>query len=56
MINNEAYHKVLLPEWIWEKATSKEHLKKLVLDYMRRYPDYIVKSVKGRFAVCERRE
>lgn len=56
MIGDQYKTNVLLPEWIWEKATSKEHLKKLVLDYMRRYPDYIVKSVKGRFAVCERRE
>ncbi|MBW8350743.1 hypothetical protein K0H71_15005 [Bacillus sp. IITD106] len=47
--------KVLLPSWIFEKAEDKEHLKQLVLQYMARYPDYVVKSVKGRFAVCERR-
>ncbi|WP_231594053.1 hypothetical protein [Cytobacillus firmus] len=46
---------VLLPAWIWEEARGKEHLKMLVLEYMRRYPDYKVKGVKNGFAVCERR-
>ncbi|MED4904095.1 hypothetical protein [Parageobacillus thermoglucosidasius] len=48
--------KVLLPRWIWEEAKDIEHFKQLVLTYMQRYPEYIVRSVKGRFAVCERRE
>jgi predicted PP-loop superfamily ATPase len=52
---NSVPNKVLLPKWIWEEAKSKEHFKKLVLQYMQRYPDYVVKSVKGKFAVCERR-
>lgn len=47
-------HKVLLPEWIWEDAQDKDHFKQLVLDYMKRYPNYAVKSVKDRFAICER--
>jgi len=45
---------VLLPEWIWEEAKDKEHLKKLVLQYMRRYPDYTIKGVKNRMAICIR--
>lgn len=45
---------VLLPEWIWRDALDKDHFKKLVLQYMRRYPDYTVKSIKGRFAICDR--
>jgi hypothetical protein len=45
---------VLLPAWIWEKARDKEHLKMLVLEYMRRYPDYKVKGVKNR--ICCLRE
>jgi hypothetical protein len=48
--------KVVLPAWVFEQAKDKEHLKKLVLDYMRKYPDYNVKSVKNGLAVCERRE
>lgn len=44
---------VRLPEWIWEQAQDKEELKQLVLQYMRIYPGYVVKKVKGRFAVCE---
>ncbi|WP_191992108.1 hypothetical protein [Peribacillus tepidiphilus] len=55
MIDNEAYHKVLLPEWIWKEAKSKEEVKKLVLQYMRRYPHYAVKKVKDGFAVCIRK-
>ncbi|EWG12721.1 hypothetical protein PBF_04260 [Cytobacillus firmus DS1] len=45
---------VLLPAWIWEEAKDKEHLKKLVLQYMQRYPDYTIKGIKNGFAVCER--
>lgn len=44
-----------MPAWIFEQAKDKEHLKQLVLEYMQRYPDYVVKSVKKKFAVCERR-
>jgi len=53
--NDPVPYKVLLPKWIWEEAKDKEDLKRLVLQYMRRYPEYTVKSVKGRFAVCVRR-
>ena len=46
---------VVLPEWIWEEAKDKEHLKKLVLDYMRKcYPDYKIIKIKDGMAVCER--
>lgn len=48
-------HKVLLPAWIWEEAQNEVHFKKLVLDYMRRYPEYSIKSVKGKFAICTRK-
>lgn len=48
-------YKVLLPAWIWEKATDTDQLKELVLQYMRRYPEYYVRKVKGRFAICERK-
>lgn len=44
--------KVVLPRWIWEKAKDKEDFKRLVLQYMERYPDYIVKKVEGSLAVC----
>lgn len=55
-LNNESKRNVLLPAWIFEQAKDKEHLKQLVLEYMQRYPDYVVRSVKKKFAVCERRE
>lgn len=45
---------VLLPAKIFEQAKDNEDLKKLVLDYMRRYPDYTVKKIKNGFAVCDR--
>jgi len=47
--------KVVLPSRIFKEAQDKEHLKKLVLQYMQRYPDYAVKAVKNGFAICERR-
>lgn len=46
---------VLLPRWIFDQAENENQLKMLVLDYMRRYPDYAVKSVKNGFAICERK-
>lgn len=52
---NDVPTKVLLPAWIFEQAEDEQHLKQLVLEYMKRYPDYVVKKVKGHFAVCERR-
>ena len=52
MYSNES--KVLLPRWIWERAQDTKHFKQLVLEYIEpRYPGYVVKKVKGRFAVCE---
>jgi hypothetical protein len=50
--NDPVPYKVLLPKWIWEEAKDKEDLKKLVLQYMQRYPEYIVKTVKDGFAIC----
>jgi len=55
MMFSETPTKVLLPEWIWEEAQNEVHFKKLVLDYMRRYPEYSIKSVKGQFAICARK-
>lgn len=54
MIDGNFKTNVLLPAWIWEKATDKNHLRQLVLEYMRRYPNYTVKAVKNGFAVCIR--
>lgn len=46
--------KVLLPEWIWERAQNQEQLIELALKYIEpRYPGYVVRKIKGRFAVCE---
>jgi len=55
LVDNQDVYKVLLPQWIWERAKNKEHFLKFVLQYMRRYPHYSVKSVKGRFAICIRK-
>jgi hypothetical protein len=55
MIGKEVPYRVLLPNWIWEQATDKDHLKRLVLNYMQRYPHYIVISVKSGFAFCKRK-
>lgn len=45
--------KVVLPGWIWEQSKREDELKKRILQYMRRYPGYTVKSVKGRIAICD---
>ncbi len=55
MIDGNFKTNVLLPAWIWEKATDKNHLKQLVLEYMSRYPDYVVKKIRNGFAICERK-
>lgn len=48
-------HKVLLPHWIFEQAQGNtDEIKRLVREYMRRYPNYRVIKVSGSFAVCER--
>jgi hypothetical protein len=39
---------------IWEEAEDKEHFKKLLAEYMRRYPHYIVKGIENGFAICEK--
>lgn len=50
---NNNITKVVMPAWIFEQARDKEHLKKLVLDYMQRYPkEYVVKGIKNGFAIC----
>ena len=56
MIGDSIKTNVLLPAWIFKQATDKDHLKKLVLQYMQRYPNYIVKRIENGFAVCERRD
>jgi len=48
-------YRVLLPKWIREEARDKEEFKRLVLEYMKRYPEYRVKKVVGDFAICERK-
>lgn len=55
MIDNKVPYRVLLPERLFKEARDKEHLKMLVLQYMRHYPNYVVKSVKNGFAICDRK-
>jgi len=56
MINNVP-HRVLLPHWIFEQAKNDENeIRRLVLQYMTRYPNYRVLKISGSFAVCERVE
>lgn len=55
MSNFNVPSKVLLPESIFNQAKDTEQLKQLVLQYMKRYPDYRVTKIKDGFAICERR-
>lgn len=46
--------KVVLPEWIFHQAgDDKQELKRLIVQYMQRYPGYKVLKVKNGFAICE---
>ena len=46
--------KVLLPAWIFEQAgDDKNKLRRLVVEYMERYPDYTILKVQGQFAICD---
>ncbi len=44
---------VRLPDWIWEQSKNEDELKRHILQYMQRYPGYVVKKVKGRIAICD---
>lgn len=53
---NNVPHKVLLPAWIFERAKDNDEIRRLVLDYMQRYPNYRVLKVSGSLAICERQD
>lgn len=55
MIDEPIMTKVVLPELIFREAQNQEQLKQLVLEYMSRYPNYTVKSIKDKMAICERK-
>lgn len=43
-----------LPDLLWQQAQSHEQLLQLARDYIRKnYPDYTLKLIYDRFAVCE---
>jgi hypothetical protein len=54
LIKSNAPYNVLLPVWIFEQAKDREQFKQLLADYMKHYPNYIVRAVKDGMAVCER--
>ncbi|AVK96695.1 hypothetical protein FCT18_21085 [Lysinibacillus sphaericus] len=56
LLNSNVPHKVLLPAWIFQQAKDNDQIKRLVLQYMIRYPNYRIIKIKGSFAVCERLE
>jgi len=45
---------VVLPERLWKEAKDTEDLKRLILQYMQRYPHLKVKNVHNGMAVCYR--
>lgn len=46
--------KVVLPVWIFEQAQGNtEEIKRLVLEYMKRYEGYRVVKVSKGLAICE---
>ncbi|GED66289.1 hypothetical protein LFU01_47410 [Lysinibacillus fusiformis] len=55
-MNSNVPHKVLLPAWIFQQAKDNDEIRRLVLEYVTRYPNYRVIKVSGSFAVCEKLE
>ncbi|MGE7940655.1 hypothetical protein ACQKNB_01070 [Lysinibacillus xylanilyticus] len=54
---NNVPSKVLLPAWIFQQARgNNDEIKRLVLQYMTRYPNYRIIKVSDSFAVCERHD
>lgn len=53
MLSNNNTVRVVLPDWIWEQSKNETEIKKHILQYMQRYPDYTILKVKGRHAICE---
>ena len=50
-------NRVLLPKWIFEQAQDNEdEIRRLVMEYMKRYPNYRTISIHGSFAICERKD
>ncbi len=45
--------RVLLPPRIFEEAKDKQELQQLIVEYMKRYPDYSIVRVKDGFAICK---
>lgn len=48
------YHRVLLPDWVFESEHDRETILK-AKSYLQRYPDYLFVRVEGRYAICEKR-
>lgn len=53
---NNVPRKVLLPAWIFEQAKDNDEIRRLVLQYMTRYPNYRIVKVSGSFAICDRQD
>ena len=54
---NYVPHRVLLPQWIFDQAKgNKDEIRRLVLTYMQRYPNYRTTEIRGSFAICERKD
>lgn len=45
------YSRVLLPRWVFESKNEQE-VKDNALEYMQRYPHYVVVRVEDDFALC----
>jgi len=56
LIKNNAPYRVFLPPKMFEEARDREHFKQLLAEYMKHYPNYIVKRIEKGFALCERRD
>ena len=47
-------YRVLLPKWVFESSLTNDDVQAKALNYMQRYPHYIVIKIENGFAICSR--
>jgi hypothetical protein len=55
LIKDNVPYRVYLPKWVFD-TTDKEQFKKNLTRYMRWYPNYVVRRIEGREAICVKQD
>lgn len=46
--------RVLLPKWVFENSLTDEDVQANTINYMQRYPHYVLIKIENGFAICDR--